>query len=157
MGLPHRRGCLTETGDSRSDMPMRYRVIDPRPVSFAAGLRPSDPMRSEGRTPFEGHAQPHQSLRWILVAVPTGDLAPDEFRLDSGVWLRISWDEYNGDKSQRGVVASMAEVLRGGGRLPPVLVVDRGRPLPELIDGYHRVAAARTSGRPEVDSYLLVA
>jgi hypothetical protein len=114
-------------------------------------------MRSDGRSLFEGHAQPHQSLRWILVAVPTGDLAPDEFRLDGGVWLRISWDEYNGGKSERGIVVFMAEALRGGGRLPPVLVVDRGQPLPELIDGYHRVAAARTAGRTEVDSYLLVA
>jgi hypothetical protein len=29
--------------------------------------------------------------------------------------------------------------------------------LPELIDGYHRVAAALTAGRSEVESYLLVA
>ena len=147
---------LTGVGGPRSHVCMRYRVIDPRPVAFAAGLRPSDPMRRDDGTPFAGHARPHQTLRWMLVAVPTGDLAPGEFRLDRGVWLRTAWEEYNGGKSERGVVASMAEVLRGGGRLPPVLVVDKGRPLPELIDGYHRVAAARTAGRPEVESYLLV-
>ena len=133
---------------------MHYRVLDARPISFAAGLRPSDPMGRDNGQSFEGIARPHQTRRWLLVAVPTADLAPSEFILRDGVWLRDSWSTYNHAISERERVLAMAGVLRSGGRLPPVLVIDGGGA--QLVDGYHRVAAARTAGRSEVESYLLV-
>jgi ParB-like chromosome segregation protein Spo0J len=87
------------------------------------------------------------------VAIPTADLAPREFTAQGGVSMRYLWDNNGGDRAR---VQAMAASLRAGRRLPPTLVVNKGGKLPHLVDGYHRVAAARTAGRPEVESHLLV-
>lgn len=142
---------------------MTYRILDPRPIPFAEGLAFDDPQRDprncDPRIPFEGHAQPHQSAAWILVAVPTADLNPEEFILDRGVWLRRGWSEpypHRSGLSERAVVEAMAATVRQGQPLRPIIVLQEGR-LVRIIDGYHRVAANRTAQLPETLCYLLVA
>ena len=141
---------------------MSYRVLDPRQIPFAEGLDPDDPMRDPRscgpRHPFYGYDYPHHAAAWILVAVPTATLNPDEFVFDRGVWLRSSWSDdsiHRSGISERAVVEGMVASVQQGQSLRPAIVHREAERI-HVIDGYHRVAANLTAQVPETLCHLLV-
>lgn len=83
---------------------------------------------------------------WRLAQLPTEQVYPsltiDQYK---------QWDEEEGtDDTDR--INAMAEILRGGGSLPPIIM---GRDDLETIeDGHHRLVAHREAGASTIPAFL---
>jgi len=138
---------------------MEYRILDPRPMSFAEALVPEDPWRHDLARPL-GYRygapyidDPHRTTSWLLVALPSASLERWYHHEPNGRLTcdAISWRAEDQDRAE-----AMSRTLLAGGSLWPVMALDIGFDYAWMIDGFHRAGASLIAGSPEIRAHLLI-